>query len=76
MPASQRAAAVANSLEIQEVQDVFLTIQRNTIRLTGRRIFWTRAAISRRIGRVNVAPVDPDIRSIVSKAPKSLCELP
>ena len=77
MPAAQRAAAAeVNSLEIQEVQNVALTTQRKTIRFTGSRMFWILAAMSRRIDRVNVVPVDPATRRTVSNAAKSLCELP
>ena len=77
MPAMRKAAAAEiNSFEIQEVQDICLTIQGKTIRFTGSHIFWTRAAMSRRIGKVKVVPVDPAARRTVSNAAKSLCELP
>ena len=77
MPAARRASeAEVNSDAVQYVHEVFLTIQMNTTRLTGSLAFWARAAMSRRMGRVNVVPVEPEIRSTVSKEPKSLCELP
>ena len=73
MPAARRAsAAVLSSGEIQEVQLVFLTIQRKMMRFTGSFALWTRWAISRRMGSMNVVPVDPATRRIVSNEAKSL----
>lgn len=77
IPAARRAElAEANSAAVHDVHEVFLTIQRKITRFTGNRDFWERAAMSRRIGRVNVVPVEPDMRNTVSKEQKSEWELP
>ena len=77
MPALWRVwKADISSLEIHDVQEVdFMTQMKDRWR-TGRREEEARWAMSRRMGRVNVTPVEPAIRRTESKAAKSDWEPP
>ena len=77
MPALRRVwKAEISSLEIQDVQEVDFMTQTKDRWRTGRRDEEARLAMSRRMGRVNVMPVEPAIRRTESKAAKSDWEPP
>lgn len=77
IPALRRVwKADFSSDEIQDVQEVdFMTQMKDKWR-TGRREEEARWAMSRRMGRVNVMPVEPAMRRTESKAAKSDWEPP
>ena len=65
-----------SSSDTQEVHWADFSIQMNETWRRGRQDVWARSAISRRIGSVNVMPVDPARRSALEKQAKSECEHP